>query len=115
MNNIIKKSFENLFEKGGEGSRGGKVIGHTKTGKPVYETGKKGDHAVYKNFSKEDHEDAGKLHKQKSEEYQKLIPEHAFKTSGLRGHSKHPLMTKRDYHYQRWVEHDLAVSRLKKE
>lgn len=27
-----------LFEKGGEGTRGGKVIGHTSTGKPIYES-----------------------------------------------------------------------------
>lgn len=34
----ITKSFGvELIEKGGEGSRGGKVIGHTKSGKPIYE------------------------------------------------------------------------------
>lgn len=34
----ITKSFEveELIEKGGEGSRGGKVIGHTRSGKPIY-------------------------------------------------------------------------------
>ena len=36
--NKIKKSEENDIEKGGEGSRGGKVIGHTKTGKAIYDT-----------------------------------------------------------------------------
>jgi len=37
-NNILK-SFgieDNNFEKGGEGSRGGQIIGHTTTGKPIY-------------------------------------------------------------------------------
>jgi len=26
------------LRKGGEGSRGGKIIGHTKSGKPIYKT-----------------------------------------------------------------------------
>jgi len=38
----LKKASETLgvdyFEKGGEGSRGGKIIGHTKSGKPIYGT-----------------------------------------------------------------------------
>jgi hypothetical protein len=43
--NVIKKSetdevFDELI-KGGEGSKGGKVIGHTKSGKPVYEAASK--------------------------------------------------------------------------
>jgi hypothetical protein len=41
----IEKGFVNnltlsttaTFEKGGEGSKGGKVIGHTKSGKPIYD------------------------------------------------------------------------------
>lgn len=32
----LTKSFE-IEKSGGEGSRGGKVIGHTKSGKPIYE------------------------------------------------------------------------------
>lgn len=36
----IQKSIQDeLSKSGGEGSRGGKVIGHTKSGKPVYEKG----------------------------------------------------------------------------
>jgi hypothetical protein len=38
----VEKSEEQDLEKGGEGSRGGKVVGHTKSGKPVYEN-KEGD------------------------------------------------------------------------
>lgn len=37
----IQKSEEEDLEKSGEGSRGGKVIGHTKSGKPIYEIGNK--------------------------------------------------------------------------
>ncbi len=42
-----------------EGSRGEKVIGHTKSGKPIYEDHR---HPSHKEFSKEDHADAQKLH-----------------------------------------------------
>ena len=45
------------FEKGGEGSKGGKIIGHTKSGKPVY-ANKNATHKDYNDFTKEDHEDA---------------------------------------------------------
>lgn len=51
---------EDDFEKA-EGSRGGKVIGHTKSGKPIYENAKS-DHESYKHFSKEDHMDAADAH-----------------------------------------------------
>lgn len=41
--NLLKGLAEtygiDLLEKGGEGSKGGKVIGHTKSGKPIYEKG----------------------------------------------------------------------------
>jgi hypothetical protein len=64
----IKKSFDDLFtpidldiSKGGAGSRGGKVIGHTKSGKPIYED-KNASHTHYKDFSLQDHKDAYKLH-----------------------------------------------------
>lgn len=57
------------LEKGGEGSRGGKVIGHTKSGTPIYEKKigstdgfgkhKSGKNAkeVYNNFNHESHKD----------------------------------------------------------
>lgn len=45
--------------KGGEGSRGGKVIGHTKSGKPIYE---KSQNLPYNGFTKQDHLDAAEHH-----------------------------------------------------
>ena len=55
--------------KGGEGSRGGKIIGHTSTGKAVYQMHKKFGESIYKkdqnphnDFTKEEHEEAAKLH-----------------------------------------------------
>ncbi len=47
------------IEKGGEGSRGGKVIGHTKSGKAIYENS---DHESHKNFHENDHFDAYQIH-----------------------------------------------------
>ena len=49
---------EDSVEKSGEGSRGGKVIGHTKSGKPIYEDHNHNDH---KNFTEKDHIDAARL------------------------------------------------------
>lgn len=47
------------LEKGGEGSRGGKIIGHTSSGKPVYED--KNAHE-YHDFTTHDHHDAYYAH-----------------------------------------------------
>ena len=57
----IRKSFdnENDIKKGGEGSRGGKIIGHTKSGKPIYENKKA---HTYKDFTEQDHRDASETH-----------------------------------------------------
>ena len=53
------------IEKGGAGSRGGKVIGHTKSGKPIYATGA----AEYsKDFDKQDHNDANNAHAKAADE-----------------------------------------------
>ena len=58
---IVKAFNEEEIISKAEGSKGGKVIGHTKSGKPVY-AGKKASHEDYKNFTSQDHRDAGELH-----------------------------------------------------
>jgi hypothetical protein len=63
-NTILKGFINNDLEKGGEGSRGGKVIGHTQSGKPIYENF---EHKGHKNFTKTDHEDALLTHYSKRE------------------------------------------------
>lgn len=55
----IEKSEDSDLEKGGEGSKGGHVIGHTRSGKPIYD---KYSHGGHKNFTKEDHWDAQDAH-----------------------------------------------------
>lgn len=44
---------------GGEGSRGGKIIGHTSSGKPIYMNHK---HPSHSSFSQQDHMEAATLH-----------------------------------------------------
>lgn len=57
----LMKGYINTLEKGkGEGSKGGKVIGHTKSGKAIYE---RPDHTSHEKFNTFDHEDAYNLHR----------------------------------------------------
>lgn len=58
-NTDLLKSEENDLEKSGPGSRGGKVIGTTKSGKPIYDTF---SHEGHKDFTSQDHKDAENLH-----------------------------------------------------
>lgn len=51
-----------------EGSRGGKIIGHTKSGKPIYESKVASHEAKY---TSQDHKDASYAHLDKSTEYGK--------------------------------------------
>ncbi len=55
----VNDLLDDVIKGGGEGSRGGKVIGHTRSGKPIYESH---DHSTHKKFSKEDHLDAAEHH-----------------------------------------------------
>lgn len=52
-------SFEVTVDAHGEGSRGGKIIGHTTSGKPVYWSAGRNAH---KSFSSGEHEEAQKMH-----------------------------------------------------
>ena len=90
---VFVKSIDTDIEKSGEGSKGGKVIGHTKSGKPIYAGKRASD---YKDFSKEDHADArvkhlaNKTHSfadEHSEEFSKEKPKSDSSTSGARNHT----------------------------
>ena len=50
---------EDDLEKGGEGSKGGNVIGHTKSGKPIYNSF---SHEGHDKFTTQDHKDAAIKH-----------------------------------------------------
>lgn len=56
---VFGASGEDSLEKGGEGSRGGKVIGHTRSGKAIYQNNSDKNS---KHFTKEDHKDASAIH-----------------------------------------------------
>ena len=62
---LLKAEDENELEKGGEGSKGGHVIGHTASGKPIYDSF---THASHEGFTRRDHEDAMTRHNSLREE-----------------------------------------------
>jgi len=69
-NLIAKKSvdqaLDDLIKAGtGEGSRGGKIIGHTRSGKPIYQDA---NHADHSSFTKQDHKNAATLRMKLSDE-----------------------------------------------
>lgn len=60
---LIKKLVEELKS---EGSRGGKVIGHTKSGKPIYESH---EQTHTQHYTSEDHSDAVNAHMKESKKH----------------------------------------------
>lgn len=67
---ISQEEFDKIknieIVKAGAGSRGGRVIGTTKSGKPIYDNV---NHPNHKSFSKEDHQDAINAHKSLNTRY----------------------------------------------
>lgn len=63
----LVKAYNDSIAKA-EGARGGKVIGHTKSGKPIYESA---NHEAHKNFSIAEHDDAIKVHEKVRDDYHK--------------------------------------------
>lgn len=66
--NILKGFIQDEIdiEKGGPGSRGGKIIGYTKSGKPIYANAK---HENHKNFTIAEHNDAIEAHQKVRDNY----------------------------------------------
>ena len=65
MKKMYKEEMEDSNEMDeAESARGGKVIGHTKSGKPIYD---KSNHPSHRKFDATDHNDAMKLHKNLAE------------------------------------------------
>jgi len=62
---INKNKLDERMTKGGEGSRGGKVIGHSGSGKPIYASAHESGNSFtdsYKHFTAADHGDAAETH-----------------------------------------------------
>ena len=86
-----KKKVDTI-EKGGEGSRGGRVIGRTRTGKPIYDTF---DHPAHANFTRNDHFDAGNTHTTSNEH----VTKHRAAANAMpakKGSEKHPEMIREE-------------------
>lgn len=81
----------------GEGSKGGKVIGHTKSGKAIYETA---NHPKHKDFTVDDHNEAIAAHKVHRDAY------HYSGDFSPEGKAKN------DHHYEQQKEHIAAKNGL---
>jgi hypothetical protein len=74
----------------GEGSKGGKVIGHTKSGKPIYDSH---GHAAHAGFSEQDHADARDAHDDHAMQHfdrDNGAMDHHMEQSALHGASANP-------------------------
>lgn len=101
----IKKS------KSGEGSKGGKVIGHTSSGKPIYENH---DHPHHASFTAQDHKDAANTHAEASAKHSDKEDEHfehAENMSGTPGGKAHATLAKEHQKagQRHWAEKDKHV------
>lgn len=85
------------LQKGGEGSHGGKVIGHTKSGKAIYENA---NHSKHKDFTVEDHDEAIEAHQKPRDEYHR--------SSDFSDEGK----AKNDHHYEQQKQHIAAKNGL---
>lgn len=80
------EQLDNLLVKAkGEGSKGGKIIGHTKSGKPVY-AGNKSDHQDHKEWESQDHKDAEEYHYSESMSHGEAASKHRQGTSSYNNH-----------------------------
>jgi 8-oxo-dGTP diphosphatase len=70
-NNYLRAK-EKEIQKGGEGSKGGEVIGHTASGKPIYTNE---NHSAHKGFNKQEKEEAG-YHREKYHIERQLFESH---------------------------------------
>lgn len=95
------------IEKGGEGSRGGKIIGHTKSGKPVYE---KLSDSRHDNFTKEDRQDALK-HYSKRAHQEELDGKVVKKNEGMKFEEDKNAHKQKDYESNNPSQHRKDVER----
>lgn len=96
VNIKIKAMSQDSLEKSqGEGSRGGKIIGHTKSGKPIYDSY---SHSGHKDFTAYEHSQAGFLHKEEAEKAAKAGDK-----------------AKEEFHQQQKSEHFIQAKRIAEE
>ena len=89
---VFDQSQRFVVKGGGEGSRGGNVIGHTSSGKPIYEhtPGKaEGFHKRHAGWSKEDHAEAAAKHRGRSDGHTRVYQGTSHRTEDSRRESNH--------------------------
>lgn len=102
LNGLIEKAGK------GEGSRGGHIIGHTKSGKPVYKTQAAGRNS-YEKFSAQDHKDAAELHRKVAEDH------HTKSSIGYSTYAKTHHASMRDWHHDTAQAHDIKANKQGKQ
>lgn len=84
------------------GPRGGKIIGYTKSNKPIYESH---DHPSHKDYSAKDHADASKLHWDFKDDLQSLLK----KNPTISGDLRSKMLDKIDHHNAQGNNHFYSV------
>jgi len=102
------------IEKAGEGSRGGRVIGHTKSGKPIYANA---NHASHKSFTVKDHADAVKAHMKESDKHAKHLSADDIENNDEGELSNKQIHHKRmvEYHSDQMYAHEQEGNRKEEE
>lgn len=95
MDNKIVKAMDTLI-KGGEGSKGGQIIGHTKSGKAIYAHNNPAKQKTpFKGWTGADHKDAADAH---DKEYNKYSKHLTAKRKELSGDDYHAISKVKDHH-----------------
>lgn len=104
----LNKSMKKSAERGGEGSRGGKVVGHTRGGKPIYDHAHHDDHSK---FSKEDHMDARRAHQEAADKnWKKSDSFHQQSMLGKPSKKKREMYDQAEHHREKAQFHQVQKS-----
>ena len=91
---LIKAYDEQKIEKS-EGSRGGKVIGHTKSGKPIYANK---EASTYTDFSSKDHKDAAELHNERMNHHDRMAQKYSDESKSSAEEASQQRLERHDVH-----------------
>ena len=99
---IVLKGGEVRIDTEGEGSRGGKIIGHTSSGKPIYD---QATHPAHAGFGYAEHTEAAQAHDREEMHHKKVLNG---MMKGVKKESKKMV----DYHHNQASFHLQSRSRL---
>ena len=101
----LRSWVANKTGRGGEGTRGGKIIGHTASGKPIYDSH---DHVGHAGFTEKDHHDAAMAHRDLKERHHE-----DYKTSNESNHKIKRILKKVVHHEKQEEKHSEAHSEMR--